>query len=91
MNKSDLVDMISEKTGLTKVDSGKAIDAFIASVTEGLAKGDSLSLVGFGSFSVKKRAARIGRNPKTGDPVNIAAANIPGFKAGKGLKEAVNK
>ena len=90
MNKSDLVDAIAEKTGLTKVDSGKAVDAFVQSVTEGLAKGESLSLVGFGSFSVKQRAARVGRNPKTGEPVNIAAANVPGFKAGKGLKDAVN-
>ena len=90
MNKSELIDAIAEKGGVSKSDAGKALDATIASITEALKKGDTVTLVGFGTFSVKERAARTGRNPQTGKPINIAAAKIPGFKAGKALKDAVN-
>ena len=90
MNKSELIDAIAEKGGVSKSDAGKALDATIASITEALKKGDTVTLVGFGTFSVKERAARTGRNPQTGNPISIAAAKIPGFKAGKALKDAVN-
>ncbi|WGM08994.1 HU family DNA-binding protein [Arsenophonus nasoniae] len=90
MNKTELINQISEKADLTKKDSEKALNAFIETVTEALKAGDEIQLVGFGSFQVKQRAARDGRNPKTGEPLKIAAANVPSFKAGKILKEAVN-
>lgn len=90
MNKSELVDAIAENSGLSKVDSAKALNAFIESVTGAVTRGDDVVLVGFGTFSVKERAARTGRNPKTGEPLEIAASKVPGFKAGKGLKDAVN-
>lgn len=90
MNKSELVDAIAQQSGLTKTDAAKALDATMDSVKGALKKGDTVSLVGFGTFSVKKRAARTGRNPKTGEPLEIKASNVPSFKAGKGLKDAVN-
>jgi DNA-binding protein HU-beta len=90
MNKGELVSAVAEKTGLTKKDSEQAIDATFAVITEDLAAGGKVQLVGFGSFEVKERAARIGRNPKTKEQINIAASKSPGFKAGKALKEAVN-
>ena len=74
---------------MSKSDAGKALDASIASVSEALKKGDTVTLVGFGTFAVKERAARTGRNPKTGEPLNIPASKVPSFKAGKGLKDAV--
>ncbi len=89
MNKSELIDAIAEKGGLSKSDAGKALDATIASVTEALKKGDTVTLVGFGTFSVKERAARTGRNPKTGEELQIKATKVPSFKAGKGLKDSV--
>jgi len=90
MNKSDLVDAIAESAGLSKADAGRALDALVSTVTGALKKGDSVSLVGFGTFSVRARAARTGRNPRTGDTIQIKASNNPAFKAGKALKDAVN-
>ena len=90
MNKSDLIDSIAAESGLTKADAGRALDAFVDSVTKALKKGQSVSLVGFGTFSVKHRAARMGRNPRTGETIQISASNNPSFKAGKALKDAVN-
>ena len=89
MNKSELIDAIASKGGLTKVDAAKALDATIAAITEALKADDTVTLVGFGSFSVKQRAERTGRNPKTGEELKIAASKVPSFKAGKGLKDAV--
>ena len=90
MNKAELIDAIASHAELSKVDAKKALDAFITATTGALKKGDRVALVGFGSFSVSARAARKGRNPQTGNPISIAAAKIPGFKAGKALKDAVN-
>jgi DNA-binding protein HU-beta len=90
MNKNELINAIAEESGLVKADAGKALDATISVVTGTLKNGGSVSLVGFGTFSVKRREARTGRNPQTGETIDIAAANVPGFKAGKGLKDAVN-
>lgn len=90
MNKSELIDAIASKADITKAASSKALDAVLASITEALAKDDSVVLVGFGSFVVKSRAARTGRNPRTKEPIEIAAAKVPAFKAGKNLKDAVN-
>lgn len=89
MTKTDLIDKIAEKTGLTKKDSGKALDAFIESVKEALAAGDKVQIVGFGSFEVRERAARKGLNPQTKSPIDIPARRVPVFKAGKDLKDAV--
>lgn len=91
MNKSELTAIIAEKAGLTKKDADKALNAFVDAVTEGLVKGEKIVLVGFGSFETKKRAARKGKNPQTGAEINIPASTVPAFKAGRGLKEAVNK
>lgn len=91
MNKTELVAAIAEKTGLKKEDSKKAVDAFVDVVTEGLANGDKIALVGFGTFEVADRPARTGLNPLTGEKIEIAASKLPKFKAGKGLKETVNK
>ena len=90
MNKSELIEAIAASADIPKAAATRALDAMIDAVTETLKKGDSVALVGFGTFSVKERAARTGRNPQTGDPINIAAAKVPGFKAGKALKDAVN-
>ncbi|MGA1206441.1 MAG: HU family DNA-binding protein [Gammaproteobacteria bacterium] len=90
MNKAELIDAIAASAGLSKADAGKALDATLAAVTGALKGGDSVSLVGFGTFQVKARAARTGRNPQTGATIEIAAAKVPGFKAGKALKDAVN-
>jgi len=90
MNKSELIDAISDASELTKADAGRALDGFLSSVTEALSNGDSVALVGFGTFAVKDRAERKGRNPQTGAEITIKAAKIPSFKAGKSLKDAVN-
>jgi len=90
VNKSELIDAIAESVDISKAAAGRALDAVISSVTGALKNGEQVVLVGFGTFSVKERAARTGRNPQTGDPIEIAAARIPGFKAGKALKDAVN-
>lgn len=91
MNKSELTAIVAEKAGLTKKDADKAVNAFVDAVTEGLVKGEKIVLVGFGSFETKQRAARKGKNPQTGSEINIPASTVPAFKAGRGLKEAVNK
>ncbi|NGP52436.1 HU family DNA-binding protein [Thioalkalivibrio sp. XN8] len=90
MNKGELIDAVAAAADLTKSDATKAVEAFVDSVTRALKKGEQVSIVGFGSFSVKSRAARQGRNPKTGEAITIAASKVPGFKAGKALKDAVN-
>ena len=90
MNKAELIDSIAASADIPKAAAGRALDAVIESIEGALKKGDSVALVGFGTFSVKDRAARTGRNPQTGDPIDIAAAKIPSFKAGKSLKDAVN-
>jgi DNA-binding protein HU-beta len=90
VNKSELIDAIAASADLSKADAGRALDCVIASVTGALKNGDQVSLVGFGTFSVKQRAARTGRNPRTGEAIQIKASNVPGFKAGKALKDACN-
>ena len=90
MNKSELIEAIAASADIPKAAAPRALDAMIDAVTETLKDGGSVALVGFGTFSVKERAARTGRNPQTGAPINIAAAKVPGFKAGKALKDAVN-
>jgi len=90
MNKSELIEAVADAAGLTKADAGRAIDATVAAITDTLSKGDSLSLIGFGTFSISERAARTGRNPRTGEAIQIKAAKLPKFKAGKALKDAVN-
>lgn len=91
MTKAELIDKVAEKTKLTKKDSAKVIDAIIGSINGALAKGNKVQLVGFGSFEVKKREARKGRNPQTGAEIKIAARKVPVFRAGKALKDAVAK
>ena len=91
MNKSDLVAAMSAKTGDTKKNSEATLNAFVDVVTESLVKGDKVQLVGFGSFEVRKRAARKGRNPQTKEEIKIPASTAPVFKAGKALKDLVNK
>ena len=91
MNKAELVAAIAEKTDLSKKDSEKALKAFIDVVTEELTKGEKIQLVGFVTFEVAKRAAREGRNPQTGKAMKIAASKAPKFKAGKSLKDEINK
>lgn len=90
MNKSDLVEAIAKESGLTKADSKKALDAFTTTVGKVLKKGDKISLVGFGTFSVSKRAARTGKNPRTGAAIKIAAKKVAKFKAGSDLSAKVN-
>ncbi|MGR8934413.1 MAG: HU family DNA-binding protein [Gammaproteobacteria bacterium] len=90
MNKSELIDAIAASADLTKADAGRALDGFVDAVSKALSSGDSVALVGFGTFSVKERAERKGRNPQTGEEITIAAAKIPSFKAGKSLKDSVN-
>ena len=90
MNKAQLVDKIAENADISKAAAGRALDALTDSVTAALKDGDQVALVGFGTFSVRERAARSGRNPQTGEPIQISAAKIPTFKAGKALKDAVN-
>ncbi|WP_418791338.1 HU family DNA-binding protein [Phosphitispora sp. TUW77] len=89
MNKQELVTSVAEKSGLTKKDSEKAVNAVFASIEEALSKGDKVQLVGFGTFEVRSRAARKGRNPQTGEEIEIAAAKVPAFKAGKSLRDTV--
>ncbi|MGI9251849.1 MAG: HU family DNA-binding protein [Pseudohongiellaceae bacterium] len=89
MNKSELIDAVAQSTGLSKADSNRAVDATFETITAALKRSDPVALVGFGTFVTKNRAARTGRNPQTGEPIQIKAARVPGFKAGKGLKEAV--
>lgn len=89
MNKSDLVANVAEKAGLQKREAERAVDAFIETVQEALARGDKVTVVGFGTFEVRERQARMGRNPQTGEQIQIAAARVPVFRPGKGFKESV--
>lgn len=91
MTKSELVNSIAEKAELSKSDAEKALKAFVETVTDALKDGDKIAMVGFGTFSVGDRAARVGKNPQTGEAINIPAAKVPKFKAGKALKDAVNQ
>ncbi|SMB89482.1 bacterial nucleoid protein Hbs [Thermanaeromonas toyohensis ToBE] len=91
MNKAELVASVAEKAEMTKKDAEKAVNALFASIEEALARGDKVQLVGFGTFEVKERAARVGRNPRTGEEISIAATKVPVFKAGKALRDAVLK
>lgn len=90
MNKSQLIDQIAAGADISKAAAGRSLDAIIDAVTEALKSGDQIALVGFGSFVVRERAARTGRNPQTGKEIKIAAAKVPAFRAGKALKDAVN-
>ena len=90
MNKNELVAAVADKTGLSKADSGKAVDATFEAITDSLKDGTEVRLVGFGSFVVTNRAASEGRNPRTGETIQIPASRQPKFKAGKGLKDALN-
>ena len=90
MNKSELVDSIAKKSGLSKAQSTEALNAFIATIGEAMKANDTVSLVGFGTFSVKERQARTGRNPQTKEEIQIPASKVPSFKAGKSLKDMVN-
>ena len=90
MNKGELIDAVAAAADLSKADAAAALYAVVATITEALQKGEQVSVVGFGTFSVKERAARAGRNPQTGETIQIAASKAPGFKAGKALKDAVN-
>ena len=90
MNKNELVASVSESSGLSKVDAAKAVDGVFQSITDALKSGGDVRIVGFGTFSVANRAATTGRNPRTGDPIQIKASKQPKFKAGSPLKDAVN-
>jgi len=90
VNKSELIDQIAEQAELSKAEAGRALDGMLAAVTKTLKKGGTVTLVGFGTFAVGKRAARTGRNPRTGEMIKIKAAKVPKFRPGKGLKDAIN-
>jgi DNA-binding protein HU-beta len=90
MNKGELIEAVATAADLSKSDATRAVEAVVDSITRALRTGDTVSIVGFGTFTVKSRAARAGRNPKTGEAIAIPASRVPGFKAGKGLKDAVN-
>ncbi|MEQ8290282.1 MAG: HU family DNA-binding protein [Gammaproteobacteria bacterium] len=90
MNKAELIDAIADSADLSKAAAGRALDSAIDTITKALKKGDTVTLVGFGTFSVRKRNARTGRNPRTGEEIKIKASKVPGFKAGKALKDAIN-
>ncbi len=89
MNKSELIDMVAQNAGVTKASAGEVVEATLDVIADALSGGDSVALVGFGTFSVRERGARTGRNPRTGESIAIAASRIPAFKAGKALKDAV--
>lgn len=89
MNKGELIDAIAKEAGLTKADAGNALNAFVGAVSKSLKKGDAVQLIGFGTFSISKRAARTGRNPQTGKEIKIAAKKVAKFKAGKALADVV--
>ncbi|NKB37925.1 MAG: DNA-binding protein HU [Gammaproteobacteria bacterium] len=90
MNKAELIDAVADAADLSKASAGRAVDAAIDSITNSLKNNDNVTLVGFGTFSVRDRAARTGRNPRTGEEIQIKASKVPGFKAGKALKDAIN-
>jgi DNA-binding protein HU-beta len=89
VNKTDVIEAVASRAGLSKADAGRALDAFISSVEDSLARGEKVTVTGFGTFEVRNRAARMGRNPQTGAPLHIPATKTPAFKAGKSLKDAV--
>ena len=89
MNKAELIDAIAGHADMTKAEAGRALDGFVTTVTQAMSNGEDVTLVGFGTFSVKERAARTGRNPATGAEIQIAASKVPAFKPGKGLKDAI--
>jgi DNA-binding protein HU-beta len=89
MNKGELIDAMAKEAGLTKADAGSALNAFVGAVSKSLKKGDAVQLIGFGTFSISKRAARTGRNPQTGKEIKIAAKKVAKFKAGKALADVV--
>ena len=91
MNKTELIAAVAEQASITKKDAEKALSAVISSITNAMAEGDKVQLVGFGTFEVRARDARKGKNPRTGEVINIPASKVPAFKAGKALKEIVNK
>ena len=90
MNKADLIEAIANNADLSKASAGRALDATIESITKTLKKGGTITLVGFGTFSIRKRAARMGRNPRTGEKIKIKASKVPGFKPGKALRDTVS-
>ena len=90
MNKSELIDAVANNADLTKARAGDAVEAALGAISDALSSGDSVALVGFGTFSVRERGARTGRNPRTGESIQIAASRVPAFKAGKALKDAVS-
>ena len=90
MNKAELIDAVASSADLSKAAATRAVDAVVDNITESLRKGDSVTLVGFGTFEVRERSARTGRNPQTGEAIQIKASKAPAFKAGKGFKDAVN-
>ncbi|MGI6404977.1 MAG: HU family DNA-binding protein [Syntrophaceticus sp.] len=90
MNKAELIGSVAEKAGMSKKDAEKAVNAVFASVSDALANGEKVQLVGFGTFEVRERAARTGRNPQTGEEIQIAASRVPAFRAGKVLKDSVS-
>jgi DNA-binding protein HU-beta len=89
VNKTDLIQLVAEKSGFTKKDSEKAVNAVLDGIMGTVAKGEKVQIIGFGTFEKRNRAAKIGRNPSTGEQINIPATNVPAFKAGKGFKELV--
>jgi DNA-binding protein HU-beta len=91
MNKNDLIAAVAERTGMSKAGAGQAVDATFDAITDSLKAGTEVKIIGFGNFAVAMRAASVGRNPRTGEAINIAASKTPKFKAGKGLKDAVNR
>ncbi len=90
MNKSELIEAVAQSADLSKASAARAVDAVVEAVTNALKENDTVSLVGFGTFTVRERAARSGRNPRTGETIKISASKVPSFKAGKALKDAVN-
>ncbi len=90
MNKSELIDVVARNAGVTKASAGQAVEATLDAIAGALQGGDSVALVGFGTFSVRERGARTGRNPRTGESIEIAASRVPAFKAGKALKDSVS-
>jgi len=90
VNKSELIDAVAEGADISKAAAARAVDAMTGAISDSLKSGDQVNLVGFGTFLIRERAARTGRNPRTGETINIAASKVPSFKAGKALKDAVN-
>jgi DNA-binding protein HU-beta len=90
VNKAELIEAVAEQADMSKADAGRAVDAMVNTITSAMKKQDDVSLIGFGTFTVRERAARSGRNPQTGETIQIKAAKVPAFKAGKALKDAVN-